>query len=170
MATVWLAHDALENRPVAIQVLNRELAGVVGVGRFLREIQVTAALDHPSVVPVLDTGTWDAEGVEQPWSAMPLMEGGSLRARLTRDRQLVIDDAVSIAQDLGEALQTAHAKGAVHRDITHGMRSVNDPGGSRTRDLRIKSPLLYQLSYRVGGHNRGRTENSDPAPRRVHGL
>jgi serine/threonine protein kinase len=117
MATVWLAQDAREKRPVAIKVLNRELAGVVGVGRFLREIQVTAALDHPSVVPVLDTGTWNTDGVEQPWYAMPFMEGGSLRARLTSERQLAIGDALSIALDLAEALQTAHAKGVVHRDI-----------------------------------------------------
>jgi tetratricopeptide (TPR) repeat protein len=69
------------------------------------------------VVPVLDTGRWNADGIEQPWYAMPFMEGGSLRARLTSDRQLAIDDAIRIALDLADALHTAHAKGVVHRDI-----------------------------------------------------
>ncbi len=117
MATVWLARDAREDRLVAIKVLNRELVSVVGVGRFLREIRVTAALEHPAVVPILDSGAWRSDGIDQPWYAMPFMESGSLRARLTTDRQQPIEEALRIALDLAGALQAAHSKGIVHRDI-----------------------------------------------------
>ena len=67
MASVWLAHDARENRHVAIKVLHPEFTSIVGVGRFLREIHVTTTLQHPAIVPVLDSGTWTAvDGTSLP--------------------------------------------------------------------------------------------------------
>ncbi len=140
MATVWLARDARENRLVAIKVLNRELVGVVGVGRFLREIRVTAALEHPAVVPILDSGAWSSDGIDQPWYAMPFMEGGSLRARLTSDRQQPIDEALRIALDLAGALQAAHSEGFVHRDIKPENILFSD-GRARLVDFGIAKAL-----------------------------
>src|SRR6476661_8871900 len=56
MASVWLAHDRRHDRPVAIKVLHAELASAIGVDRFVREIRLTGRLQHPSIVPILDSG------------------------------------------------------------------------------------------------------------------
>jgi len=118
MASVWLARDLRHDRPVAIKVLHPELAGVIGVDRFIREIRVTARLQHPNIVPVLDSGTFTGPaGVELPWYAMAYVPGESLRARLDRERQLPIGDALRIAEETASALEAAHRDGIVHRDI-----------------------------------------------------
>jgi serine/threonine-protein kinase len=118
MASVWLARDRRHDRPVAIKVLHPELAGAIGVDRFIREIRLTARLQHPNVVPVLDSGVFPgADATPLPWYAMAYIAGESLRARLQREHQLPIDEAVRIAADAAEALLTAHRDGIVHRDI-----------------------------------------------------
>jgi tetratricopeptide (TPR) repeat protein len=118
MASVWLARDHRLDRLVAIKVLHPELAGAIGVDRFVREVRLTARLQHPSIVPVLDTGVFPGpDGVQLPWYAMGYIPGESLRARLQRERQLPIEEAVRIAGDTAAALQAAHAEGIVHRDI-----------------------------------------------------
>ena len=118
MASVWLARDLRYDRPVAIKVLHPELAGAIGVDRFLREIRLTARLQHPGIVPVLDSGTVPGPGgLTLPWYAMAYVAGESLRARLERERQLPIEDALRIAEDVSEALSAAHREGIVHRDI-----------------------------------------------------
>lgn len=117
MATVWLANDRQHARRVAIKTLHPDLANAIGTDRFLREIRLTADLQHPGIVPILDSGTVDREGVRIPWYAMPYLEGESLRQRLDRETQLPIDEALRIATAVGQALGAAHARNVVHRDI-----------------------------------------------------
>ena len=113
MATVYLAEDVKHRRKVAIKVLKPELAASLGAERFLREIETTANLRHPHILPLYDSG--EAEGFL--FYVMPLVEGESLRVRLNRERQLPIDDALRIAREVSDALSYAHARGVVHRDI-----------------------------------------------------
>ena len=117
MATVWLASDRQHARQVAIKTLHPELAGAIGTDRFLREIRLTADLQHPGIVPILDSGSVELGGSRIPWYAMPLLEGESLRQRLNRESQLAIDEALRIATAVGRALDAAHQRNIVHRDI-----------------------------------------------------
>ncbi len=118
MATVWLARDLPHARPVAIKILHTELAGAIGVDRFIREVRLAAGLRHPSIVPILDSGALElADGSSLPWYAMAYLEGESLRARLARERQLSIDDALDITASVADSLDAAHRQGIVHRDI-----------------------------------------------------
>ena len=120
MATVYLAHDLKHDRDVAIKVLHPELAASLGGERFLREIQTTANLRHPHILPLYDSGDvadpHDAGG-RFLFYVMPLVEGETLRSRLDRERQLPIDDALRIAREVSDALSYAHARGIIHRDI-----------------------------------------------------
>jgi Tol biopolymer transport system component len=113
MATVYLARDVRHNRKVALKVLNPELGAVLGVERFLSEIQVTANLQHPNLLPLFDSG--EAEGLL--FYVMPYIEGESLRAQLLREKQLPIDDALHIAGAIASALDYAHRHGVIHRDL-----------------------------------------------------
>ena len=113
MATVFLAHDLRHDRPVAFKVLHPDLAATLGPERFQREIRTTARLQHPHILPVLDSG--DATG--QLWYTMPHVEGESLRDRLRRETQLPLDDALQITREVADALAYAHSQGVVHRDI-----------------------------------------------------
>jgi eukaryotic-like serine/threonine-protein kinase len=113
MATVYLARDVRHNRKVALKVLNPELGAVLGVERFLAEIQVTANLQHPNLLPLFDSG--EANGLL--FYVMPFVEGESLRATLGREKQLGIDDAVRIATSVAAALDYAHRHGVIHRDL-----------------------------------------------------
>jgi len=113
MATVYLAHDVKHDRQVALKVLKPEVAAALGAQRFLKEIQVTANLQHPHIVPLYDSG--DADGAL--FYVMPLMQGESLRERLRRESMLPVDEAVRIAKQIGGALDFAHRHGVVHRDI-----------------------------------------------------
>ncbi|MGN6392336.1 MAG: protein kinase domain-containing protein [Gemmatimonadales bacterium] len=118
MASVWLARDRRFDRPVAIKVLHPELAGAIGVDRFVREVQLTARLQHPNIVPVLDSGiVAGPDGTSLPWYAMAYVPGESLRARLARERQLPVEEALRITVASGSALAAAHREGIVHRDI-----------------------------------------------------
>ena len=118
MASVWLARDVRLDRPVALKVLHPELAGAIGVDRFVREIRLTARLQHPNIVPVLDTGVFPGpDAIPLPWFAMAYVPGESLRARLQRERQLPVEEALRIVEDAAAALQSAHREGIVHRDI-----------------------------------------------------
>jgi len=113
MATVYLAQDLRHDRAVALKVLKPELAHALGPERFLREIQVTAQLDHPHILPLLDSG--DAGGFL--YYVMPYVQGETLRTRLMRAKQLPLDDALQIAAEVADALNYAHGQGIVHRDI-----------------------------------------------------
>src|SRR5207248_6409558 len=100
MATVYLARDVKHHRAVALKVLSSELAAVMGRERFLAEIEVTANLHHPHLLPLFDSG--EIDGVL--FYAMTYIEGETLRARLTRERQLTVEDAVRITAAIGSAL------------------------------------------------------------------
>ena len=113
MATVFLAHDEKHDREVAIKVLHPDLGAALGGERFLAEIKTTAKLQHPHILPLLDSGEADA----LLYYVMPFVPGETLRARLERERQLPIDDVVRIAREIADALGAAHAVGIVHRDI-----------------------------------------------------
>jgi serine/threonine protein kinase/Tol biopolymer transport system component len=113
MATVYLADDLRHERRVALKVLKPELAAVVGAERFLAEIKTTANLQHPHILPLFDSG----EANRFLYYVMPYVEGETLRDRLERERQLPVDEAVTIATKVAGALGAAHAHGVIHRDI-----------------------------------------------------
>ena len=113
MATVYLAEDLRHHRKVALKVLRPELAAIMGPDRFLREIETTAQLTHPHILPLLDSGA--AEGTL--FYVMPFVEGESLRDRLSREKQLPLDDALQISGEVADALSYAHSRGVIHRDI-----------------------------------------------------
>jgi serine/threonine protein kinase/tetratricopeptide (TPR) repeat protein len=113
MATVYLAEDVRHHRNVALKVLKPELAAAVGAARFLSEIRVTANLQHPHILPLFDSGEADAF----LFYTMPYVEGETLRSRMDREGPFEVDAAVRIATDVAEALQVAHERGIVHRDV-----------------------------------------------------
>jgi serine/threonine protein kinase len=113
MATVYLAEDLRHQRKVAVKVVHPELAAVLGAERFLSEIHVTAALQHPHILPLFDSGQADG----QLYYVMPFVAGESLRGRLHRERQLPIDEAVRLSREVASALDYAHRHGVIHRDI-----------------------------------------------------
>jgi eukaryotic-like serine/threonine-protein kinase len=113
MATVFLARDDRHDRAVAVKVLNPDLTQGVGIERFQREIAITAKLTHPNILPLHDSG--EADG--RFFYVTPFVPGESVRARLTRERQLPIREAISIARGVASALEHAHAQGIIHRDI-----------------------------------------------------
>src|SRR6476469_2904855 len=113
MATVYLAEDLRHGRKVAIKVLHPELSAVLGGERFLAEIKVTANLQHPHILGLIDSG--DADGLL--YYVMPFVAGESLRARLIRERQLPVEEALRLAREVASALDYAHRQGVVHRDI-----------------------------------------------------
>ncbi len=113
MATVYLARDHRHHRLVAIKVLHPELGAALGQERFLREIEIAAGLQHPHIVPLHDSGQVGT----LLYYVMAYVEGGSLRNRLIREKQLPLDEALEIARQVASALDYAHAHGVVHRDI-----------------------------------------------------
>ena len=113
MATVYLAEDIKHHRKVAIKVLHAELSAILGSERFLKEIELTANLQHPHILPLFDSGS--ADGLL--FYVMPYVDGETLRTRLEREKQLSVGDAVRIACEAADALEYAHGRGVVHRDI-----------------------------------------------------
>src|SRR5215207_11464954 len=113
IAIVYVAEDLLHHRKVAIKVLRTDAGTELGGERFLREIEIASALRHPHIIPLYDSGESDG----RLFYVMPLVEGESLRARIDRERQLPIDDALRYAREVADALSYAHAHGVVHRDI-----------------------------------------------------
>ena len=113
MATVYLAQDLKHDRKVAVKVLREELSASLGKERFLREIKVAAALQHPHILPLYDSGA--ADGLL--FYVMPYVDGLSLRDKLAKEGELPIGDAVRILRDIADALSEAHRHGVVHRDL-----------------------------------------------------
>ncbi|MCL4865480.1 MAG: protein kinase, partial [Gemmatimonadales bacterium] len=120
MATVYLAHDVRHNRKVAVKVLAAELAAMIGAERFLKEIEVTANLQHPHILPLFDSGIAQAgegEGSRFLYYVMPFVEGDTLRDKLDREKELSVKEAVELTRSVAAALDYAHRHGVVHRDI-----------------------------------------------------
>jgi serine/threonine protein kinase/tetratricopeptide (TPR) repeat protein len=138
MATVYLALDHRHGGRVAIKVLHPELGSTMGGPRFLREIQIAARLQHPNILPVLDSG----EAAGTSYFVMPFVEGESLGQRLTRETRLPVDEAVRLIAEVADGLQHAHEAGFVHRDIkpgnillSHGHAILADFGVARALDV-----------------------------------
>ena len=113
MATVYLATDLKHDREVALKVLRPELGAVLGAERFLAEIKITARLDHPHILTLIDSG--EAGGFL--FYVLPLVRGESLRDKLNREQQLGLEEALAITKQVASALDYAHRHGVVHRDI-----------------------------------------------------
>jgi serine/threonine-protein kinase len=133
MATVYLADDLKHDRKVAIKVLRPELAAVVGAERFLAEIKTTANLQHPNILPLFDSG--EADGFL--FYVMPYVEGESLRDRLDREKQLRVEDAITLTRKVADALDYAHEKGVVHRDIKPANILISGRGEPLVADFGI---------------------------------
>jgi serine/threonine protein kinase len=113
MSMVFVARETALDRDVVVKVLPNEMAGHLSLERFKREITLAARLQHPHIVPMLTAG--DANGL--PFFTMPLIEGESLRARLEREGELPLSDAVRLLREVASALAYAHELGIMHRDI-----------------------------------------------------
>jgi Tol biopolymer transport system component len=133
MATVYLAPDLQQRRPVALKVLHRELGALLGADRFLREIALTASLQHPHVLPLFESG--EAAGLL--YYVMPFVAGESLRVRLARERQLPVGEAVRIAVEVAAALEYAHRHGVVHRDVKPENLLLAEDGSALVADFGI---------------------------------
>ena len=164
MATVYLAHDLKHNRKVALKVLRPELARAIGPERFLREIETTANLRHPHILPLYDSG----RAGEFLYYVMPYVEGESLRDRVNREKQLPLDVALQIAREVADALSYAHSRGVIHRDIkpenillesSHAVvadfgiaRAVDAAGGDQLTDtgMAIGTPTYMSPEQAAG--------------------
>ena len=131
-AIVYSANDTEQHRHVALKVLRAELVASVGAERFKREIDLTARLDHPSIVPVLGSGTWS----DSLFFVLPFMNGGTLRERLENERQLPIADVIAIGTSIASALQFAHERNLLHRDVKPENILFHD-GQARLSDFGI---------------------------------
>ena len=137
MSRVFLATEVALGRRVVVKVLAPELAAEVSLERFKREIMLAARLQHPHVVPVLSAG----EVAKLPFFTMPYIEGESLRTRLGRTGELPVAEAVRILREVASALEHAHDRGIVHRDIKpdnvllcRGSSMVTDFGVAKALD------------------------------------
>jgi len=148
MATVYLARDLRHDRFVAVKVLHAELAAVVGGARFLAEIRTTAALQHPHILPLFDSGSADRDrGLL--YYVMPFVEGETLRARLAREVQLPVADAVRIATEVASALEYAHRHGVIHRDIKPENILLNEDGQALVADFGIALAITNAAGERL---------------------
>ena len=173
MATVYLAQDSRHDRPVAIKVLRPELSASIGSDRFLREIKVAAHLQHPHVLGLYDSG----EAGTFLYYVMPFVQGESLRARLNRETQLSLPDAIQLTCEVADALQYAHSKGIIHRDIKpeniliqegHALvadfgiaRAVSEAGGEKLTEsgMAVGTPHYMSPEQALGGdHVDGRSD------------
>src|SRR3954465_2829578 len=116
MATVFEACDLRHGRHVGVKVFRPGVGVLLGSRRFLREIEIVSALQHPHIVPLFESGHVD----ELLYYVMACAEGGSLSARLAREKQLALDEALEIARQVASALSFAHSRGVIHRDINPG--------------------------------------------------
>ncbi len=152
MAIVFLARDVRHDRDVAVKMLHPDVAEALGRERLAREIRVTAGLRHPHILPLFDSGEIDGT----PYFVMPFVEGETLRARLSRDHRMSIDDAARLCREVADALAHAHARGVVHRDIKPENIMISD-GHAIICDFGIArlltdaaQPLLTQVGLSAG--------------------
>jgi serine/threonine protein kinase len=138
MARVYQATAVDSGRPVAIKLLPPETATPANAERFLREIALTRTLDHPNILPLIDSGLTDGLS----WYVMPFVAGETVRSAITVRGLMPIPEALGIVTQAGAALSYAHARGIIHRDlkpenimIAEGRVLVVDFGLARVLDL-----------------------------------
>ena len=146
MATVYLAEDLKHHREVALKVLKPELAAVVGAERFLAEIETTAKLTHPHILPLHDSG--EADGFLMFFVA-PYIEGDTLRDKIDREKQLSVEEALEITKRVASALDYAHKHGVVHRDIKPGNILLSEEGEPTVADFGIALAVAQAGGGRV---------------------
>ena len=167
MATVYLADELKHDRKVAVKVLRPELAAALGPDRFPREIRILARLQHPHILPLLDSG--EAGGFL--FYTMPFVDGESLRERIDRDGALPVPEAVRIMREVADALAAAHAAGILHRDIKPGnvmlsgrhalvmdfgvAKAVSDAGGEKmtTIGVAVGTPTYMSPEQATGSEH-----------------
>src|SRR6185503_12051167 len=145
MATVYLARDLKHDRHVALKVLDPDLAAVMGVERFLAEIRVTANLQHPSLLPLFDSGKTPDGSL---FYVMPFVGGESLRKRLEREKQLPVDEAVRITTAIASAVDYAHRHNVVHRDLKPENVLLQD-GQPLVTDFGIALAISHAGGHRI---------------------
>jgi serine/threonine protein kinase len=159
MAIVWLAREKRHDRRVAVKFLRPELAPAMGQERFVREIRYAAKLSHPNILPLLDSGALPDDSVMPglPYYVMPFVEGESLSDRLKRERPLPIPDAIEIVKDVAAALDHAHKRNLIHRDIKPGnilltgdAAVVADFGIARAADRAVTSEERTSEGFALG--------------------
>ncbi|MEK7381014.1 MAG: protein kinase [Gemmatimonadota bacterium] len=153
MATVYLAHDLRHNRKVALKVLKAELAAMIGAERFLQEIEVTANLQHPHILPLFDSGVAqavDGEATRFLYYVMPFVEGDTLRDKLDREKQLSVKDAVELIRSVAAAVDYAHRQGVIHRDIKPENVLIHD-GQAMVADFGIALAVREAGGTRLTG-------------------
>ncbi len=148
MATVYLAEDLKHKRKVAVKVLRPELAAVLGAERFVQEIETTANLQHPHILPLFDSGEADSF----LYYVMPFIDGETVRDKLNRETQFGIDEAVGITTAIADALDYAHRNNVIHRDIKLRGQSGNESQGTEHLDpfFQPGPDLVHGLLLRVG--------------------
>jgi len=131
MSVVYLAHDEKLQRKAAVKVLHPEIAGLIGVERFQREIAICARLSHPHILPLYDSGEAD----DLLYYVMPFVDGESLRDRLARDGAMSATAVAALVREVAGALAAAHAQGIVHRDIKPANIFVTERGHAKVLDF-----------------------------------
>jgi serine/threonine protein kinase len=158
MATVYAARDLKHPRRVAVKILRPELGATLASQRFLHEIGIAAQLQHPHILTLIDSGEVTAAGAAGPYLyyVMPLVEGGSLRARLDREGTLPAADVVQVITEVADALSYAHRRKLIHRDVkpenilyAAGHAVVADFGLARAL-TEAAGPNLSRTGYPVG--------------------
>jgi serine/threonine-protein kinase len=158
MATVYLAHDVRHARKVAIKVIRSEVAETLGTDRFLSEIKLTASLQHPHILTLLDSGVVaSGQSGERPFYVMPYLAGETLRARLTRERAIPVREALVILGEIADALASAHHQNIVHRDIkpenillNQGHAVVMDFGVAKALHRSMDGSTLTGIGVTIG--------------------
>ena len=171
MAVVYLARDVRLERTVAVKVLRGDVALALGSDRFLREIKLASHLQHPNILAVWDSGNVD--GIL--YFVMPFITGESLRDKLDREKQLSLEEAVSVTCEIADALEYAHAQGIVHRDVKpenilleQGHAIIADFGIARAASeshtkltetgMSVGTPTYMSPEQAMGGEIDGRSD------------
>ncbi len=154
MATVYIAHDRRHDRKVAVKILRPDVAAALGAERFLTEIKVTAKLQHPHILPLHDSGRVRWSAGDRDWESlfyvMPYVVGESLREALKRQGKLPVEQALRVAVEVADALDSAHRQGVVHRDVKPGNILLRE-GHAFVTDFGIALAAESAAAHRLTG-------------------